>query len=147
ERSPRKSYDRGTPLENRSEPGDLMMIPGPFTLRWRRRLTPRLEKGELAVYDMPTQYRVRRWLAAAPRIGTDVFIKLYGHGAQERNMFPLLERGLPALFEAIDAERRRRGFDLHYVSAWQMYRAVLAVSRGLDPVLAARPAAISMSGA
>src|SRR5262249_24903539 len=59
ERAPRKSYDRGAPLDHRSEPGDLMMIPGPLTLRWRHRLTPRLEKGELAVYDMPTQYRVR----------------------------------------------------------------------------------------
>ena len=82
-----KSYDRGEPLvPGGGEDGDLLMITGPFGLRWRGRLKPRLEIGELASYDPPTPYRVGRWLDLAPRMGNDLFIKLFSHGAQERNL-------------------------------------------------------------
>ena len=33
--------------------GDLLMIPGPFGVRWSERLIPRLETGELACQDLP----------------------------------------------------------------------------------------------
>ena len=64
-----KSYDTGTPLEPGGPGGDLLMIPGPLGLRWRERMLPRIEKGEIAGYDLPTAYRFRRWLDFAPRLG------------------------------------------------------------------------------
>ena len=71
--------------------GDLLMIPGPLGMRWRDRWFPRLETGELRCGNVATPYRVRRWVDLAPRIGTDSFIKLFTHGAQDRNSSALLQ--------------------------------------------------------
>jgi len=110
------------------------MIPGPIGIRYRDRLVPRLEVGELAGYDLPTPYRVARWLEIAPRLGGDIFIKLFTHGAQERNMVPLLESQLASLFTTVAAECRRRQLEFYFVSAWQMYQAIMALDKKADPV-------------
>lgn len=121
-----KSYDTGVPFERASDyRGDLLMIPGPLGIRWRERLKPRLEAGEIAWQDMATPYRVRRWLELAPRIGDDIFIKLHTHGTQEKNSAALLGGGLDRLFTLLRSECDRQGHRLHYVTAWEMYRAVL----------------------
>ena len=124
-----QSYDKGVIVKQGAPgQGDLLMIPGPLGLRWRDRLLPRLETGELASYDPPTAYRVCRWLDLAPRVGADLFLKLYAHGAQEAHMEALLGGGLDTLFRALAVETRRRGLELQYVSAWDMYRAVIAAA-------------------
>jgi hypothetical protein len=127
-----RSYDRGTAV-TRGVPGagDLLMIPGPLGLRWAERLAPRMETGELASYDLPTPYRVERWLDLAPRIGSDIFIKLYTHGAQERHASALLlEGGLERMFGHLVDACRRHGHELRYVSTWEMRQAVDAAVRG-----------------
>lgn len=125
-----RSYDRG--LEVRSGApgkGDLLMLPGPFGLRWRGRALPRMETGEVASYDLPTAYRARRWIDLAPRIGRDIFIKLFAHGTQERHSQALLrDGGLDRLFEFVSAECRRGGHELRYCSTWEMRLAVDAAS-------------------
>jgi hypothetical protein len=132
-----KSHDRGVPVRigGRMD-GDLMMITGPIGLRWRERLVPRFETGEIAGYDAPTAYRVRRWFDIAPRIGSDVFIKLYTHGAQERNSALLLVGGdLESLYRLVREEARRRSCEFYLVSAWEMFRAIEAVRQQRDPVM------------
>jgi len=121
-----RSYDRGVPVRPGSPAsGDLLMIPGPLGVRYGDRLFPRLENAEIAAQDLATPYRVRRWLQLAPRIGRDVFIKLHAHGALERNADTLLLKGgLDRLFELVEAECRRGGHELHYVSTWEMRQAV-----------------------
>ncbi len=132
-----KSYDEGIPvLPGSQASGDLMMITGPFGLRWAERLKPRLELGELAAADPPTAYRVRRWFELAPMIGTDVFIKLHTHGAQERNSNLLLGRGLRDLFTLIAGEAQRRGCEVHYATAWELFLAASAIQKEADPVRA-----------
>jgi len=130
-----KSYDTGEEVQP-GEPlrGDLLMIPGPFGLRWYERLVPRMETGEIAANDLSSAYRAIRWVDLAPRIGNDVFIKLYTHGAQERNSSALLQGGLDLTYAAIAQEAAERGAGLHLVSAWEMYLAIEAISRGADPV-------------
>lgn len=129
-----KSYDRGVPLRvGRPIEGDLLMIPGPLGVRWKDRLKPRLETGELSCYDPATPYRVRRWIDLAPRIDTDCFIKLYTHGAQERNSSVLLNGGLESAFNLLVAEARRRQSEIHFVSAWQMFLAIDALRQRQDP--------------
>ncbi len=125
-----RSYDRGVAVRPGAPgSGDLLMIPGPLGLRWVERLVPRMEAGELASYDLPTEYRVRRWLDLSPRIGPNIFVKLFAHGAQERHAQTLLvEGGFDRMFELLDVECRRRGHRLRYVSAWQMRCAVAAAS-------------------
>ncbi|SPE40398.1 conserved hypothetical protein [Candidatus Sulfopaludibacter sp. SbA3] len=121
-----KSYDTGVPFQRASNyRGDLLMIPGPLGIRWRERLKPRMETGELAQQDMANAQRVRRWMELAPRIGDDVFIKLHTHGAQERNADALLNGGLDSMFQTIRAECDRGGHTVHYVTAHGMYRAVM----------------------
>jgi hypothetical protein len=120
-----RSYDRGRAVvPGANGKGDLLMIPGPFGLRWEGRLAPRLETGELAGYNRPSEYRVKRWLDLAPRIGTDIFLKLFTHGAQERNSSVLLEGDLDRTFALLRDECAREGCELRFVSAWEMRQAV-----------------------
>ncbi len=125
-----RSYDRGVPLQPGARgSGDLLMIPGPLGLRWGERLMPRMETGELASQDPPTAYRVGRWLDLAPRIGNNLFIKLYTHGALERNSRALLDDGgLHRLFDFLLERCRRDGHELRYVSTWEMREAVDAAA-------------------
>lgn len=126
-----RSYDRGVPVRpGIPGSGDLLMIPGPLGLRWAQRLVPRMETGELASYDLPTEYRVERWLDLAPKIGQDIFVKLYTHGAQERHAKALLlEGGFDRLFTLLTEHCRRRGHQLRYVSTWEMRQAVDAAAK------------------
>lgn len=130
-----KSYNSGVQLRvGEHAAGDLLMIPGPLGLRWRDRFLPRMEKGELAHNDFPTPYRVKRWFDLSPAIGGDLFIKLYTHGAQERNASALLNGALQQLFSLVAEEASRRNCEYHWVSTWQMYTAITALRRREDPV-------------
>lgn len=134
-----KSYDRGVALTPGGASNGLLMIPGPLGIRWAERLTPRIEKGEIGVHDMPNRYRVRRWLDFAPRVGSDIFLKLYTHGCQERHSTALLQEGLHALFTAVQAECDSRHWSYYYVSCWEMYQAIDAIRRGSDAVSSLTP--------
>jgi hypothetical protein len=100
------------------------MIPGPLGIRWKDRLVPRLETGELAGQDPATPYRVSRWLDIAPRIGDDIFLKLHTHGAYERSTGMLLDGGIDRMYDLVSAECRSRGWELHFATAWEMRQAV-----------------------
>jgi hypothetical protein len=125
-----RSYDHGVPVRPGAPgSGDLLMITGPFGLRWAERLVPRVETGEIAYQDPPSAYRIRRWMELAPRIGNDIFIKLYAHGAQERNFEVLLLQGaLDRLFTLLAEVCGAAGHELRYVSTWGMRQAVDAAA-------------------
>jgi hypothetical protein len=129
-----KSYDYGTPLTPGASSPGLLMIPGPLGIRWAERLVPRLEKGEIGAHDMPSRYRFRRWLDLAPRIGNDIFIKLYTHGCQEKHSSSLLHGGLDTLFNAVKSECESREWSFYYASCWEMYRAIEAIRQGSTSV-------------
>jgi hypothetical protein len=95
-----------------------------------------MEKGEIAGYDLPSRYRMQRWLDWAPRVGRDIFIKLFTHGTQERNSSALLSSGLETLFEAVQAECGHRRWPFFYVSCWEMFQAIDAIRQRQDPVAA-----------
>jgi hypothetical protein len=130
-----RSFDHGleaTP--GGGHQGDLLMVTGPVAMRLGGRLVPRVEAGEIAGYDMPTPGRVRQWFDVAPIVGDDLFIKLYTHGAIERNLDPLLNHGLASLYRWIAEEAQRRGIQCYWSTAWQMYSAVEAIVSGREPV-------------
>jgi hypothetical protein len=126
-----KSYDRGIPLApGDAGSGDLLIIPGPLGLRWRERLIPRMETAELAHNDPATPARVRGWFALAPRIGEDLFIKLHTHGTQEKNASLLLTQGhLVEMYRLVAMHAARSGASVHFVSAWEMYQAIMAATK------------------
>jgi len=129
-----KSFDRGIEATaGGGRQGDLLMITGPLGIRLGRRMLPRLETGELAGYDPPTPSRVRQWFDLAPSIGDDLFIKLYTHGAAERNLVPLLDHGLGNLYRWLAEEADRRDIEIHWATAWQMYQACDALINGQKP--------------
>jgi hypothetical protein len=131
-----KSFDHGVEATiGGGRQGDLLMITGPLGLRFGGRLLPRVETGEIARYDLPTPSRVRRWFDLAPTVGDDLFIKLYAHGAPERNLEPLLNAGLDNLFRWLAEEANRRGIEIHWATAWQMYKAADALIHGRSPSL------------
>jgi hypothetical protein len=130
-----KSFDRGIEATvNGGRRGDLLMITGPVGLRFGRRLMLRIECGEIAGYDMPTPARVKQWFDVAPTIGEDLFLKLYTHGAPERNLEPLLNGGLGNMFRWLAEEADRRGIEIHWATAWQMYQAANNLIRGRENV-------------
>jgi hypothetical protein len=126
-----RSFDTGVPVRaGVASSGDLLMINGPIGLRWTERLVPRMETGEIAHQDLPTAYRVQRWFDLAPRIGKNIFIKLYTHGAKEINFQALFQGGLQSLFELLERGCMLNGHELHYVSTWEMRQAVDAAMAG-----------------
>jgi hypothetical protein len=132
-----RSFDRGIEASvGGGRQGDLLMITGPVGLRFSERLLPRLETGEIAGYDLPTPARVRRWFDLAPTIDGDLFLKLYTHGADDRNMGPLLDHGLANLHSWIAAEAERRSIEIHWATAWQIYQAADALICGRKSVSA-----------
>jgi len=142
-----KSYDNGMPVTPGGVvDGDLLIIPGPLGMRWRDRLLPRLETGELRYGNVATPYRVRRWVELAPRIGADIFIKLFTHGAQDRNSAALLGGVLETAFNLLVEEAGRRGCSIHFVSAWQMYLAIDALRQRRDPVAATQAGQLEVVG-
>jgi hypothetical protein len=117
------------------------MVPGPLTVNVKEWCVPRIPKidtGELAGNALPSRHRAHLWAAAAPRIGDDVFIKLFTHGAPEKNSVPLLEGGaLGHTLDYVTEEARRLDAQVLYVSAWQMWKAIDAIRRRGDPLEAA----------
>lgn len=134
-----RSFDHGVEATvGGGQRGDLLMIAGPLGLRFGERMKPRLETGEIAGYDMPTPARVRRWFDLAPTIGDDLFLKLYTHGARERNSGPLLNGGLSRTFRWIAEEANRREIEIHWATAWQMFQAAESLVLGgemVDPAV------------
>jgi hypothetical protein len=95
-----------------------------------------VECGELAGNHAPSAHRARLWLRHAPRIADDVFIKLYAHGAPEKNAGPMLGGDLSRTFEYMTQVCAENRVALHYVTTWQMWKAIEAVRTGQDPAAA-----------
>jgi hypothetical protein len=135
-----KSHDTGIPVTPHGAlAGDLLMIPGPLTLNlreWRVPRVPRVEIGELAGHCQPTPHRISLWKRVAPRIGEDLFIKLFAHGAPEKNAGPLLadDGVLDRTLRYLADDCRRSGTELFFVSAWHMRTAIEAIRCGIHPV-------------
>lgn len=138
-----RGFDSGTQAApGAGRRGDILMVEGPLGLRWRER---RIETGELAHYDPPTPYRVQRWLDLAPQLGDDIFLKIFGHSAREDNAAALIGTpgspgALGSMFQWIHEAAHERGLEVHWVSAFGMWRAIDSI---LQPASATVPSCLA----
>ncbi|HZK79887.1 MAG TPA: hypothetical protein VFC46_02445, partial [Humisphaera sp.] len=92
-----KSHDRGTNVGESPAPANsLMLIQGPLLLDWQNRkwgLLPRIENGNLQATQPPSMRRLDLWLKARIQVPARpdwFFVKLYTHGATEKNQTVML---------------------------------------------------------
>lgn len=108
-----------------------LCIQGPLCFNFKYRkwgIIPRIENGCLA-YDTPiTDERIHLWLEQRVHVQGRpdvVFVKLYCHGTQEKNMDYFFKQGaLDRLYSLLEDHFRTNNNRLYYVSVRQMYNAV-----------------------
>lgn len=121
------SHRTGEPLRVGSPVDGFVIFGGPIGL-----LLPRLEYGAVEFYAKPTPRRVRFWVDS--HISVDgrpewAFVKVYTHSAQS---FDALFRDgdLADVLTWLQDETKRRGIELHYVTAREAYNIARAAVSG-----------------
>ena len=136
-----KSHDHGRDcaVGGWGDDGELLLVQGPLMLNWSDRklgLMPRIESAEISADAPPTAARVRLWERAGVTVrGAEnhVFIKVHTHGAEERAAQALLGGGMDLMWTELERQfRDRPGYQLHYVSAWEMAQTVQRLCRGIE---------------
>jgi hypothetical protein len=132
----RRAYEHGervkvgTPRQNK-----VLFVEGPIALAFRPHTTKvRIESAGLDWADPPDWKRVKTWMDQ--RVGVEgrpdwVFVKVHTHGAPERNADVLLGGRMIELHEEL--ARRctpEKGWQLHYVTAREMYNVARAAMDG-----------------
>lgn len=118
----------------------LLLVQGPLALSLRpaalgRRQAPvRIENGALTANDHPTPDRVRSWVAQNIHVAGRpewVFVKVYTHGAPEKQAAALLgEPGHGLHRELTTRYNDGVNWKLHYVTAREMYNLAVAATMG-----------------
>jgi hypothetical protein len=133
-----RSHDRGIDVGTKGRPEDsLLLIQGPLVFNWASRkvgIVPRVENGNLQMGQVPTMRRLDLWLKARVQLPSRpdwFFVKLYTHGATERNQTVVLDEPAVRFHEAL-AHRAQQDpqFHFHYVTAREMYNLVRAAEDG-----------------
>jgi hypothetical protein len=135
-----KSHDTGVRVKTGGKPeGDLMIIQGPLSLRWKTRgliPVPAIENGDIRASNPPTPARVDSWVKAGIHVKGRpewVFIKVHTHGTQQQDIDSLLGPPVGKMFEHLEhCYNDGDKFQLHYVSAREMYNIVRAAESGED---------------
>jgi hypothetical protein len=107
------------------------MITGPLALA-RKGFGVRLENGAITGDDPPTAARVDTWIDQGIHIEGRpewVFVKVHTHGAIENTAASLLGPGGRALHLAL-REYMNKGWNLHYVTAREMFNIARAAMDG-----------------
>lgn len=128
-----KSHDTGQSAEaGKTDSGGLLCIQGPLCFNLKKRkfgIIPKIENGDLSSDMGFSAARIQLW--ADQRIHVKgrpdiIFIKVYTHGTQEKNMHYFFDQGkLEKLYSEIeDFCLNIPDCKLYYVSARQMYNVV-----------------------
>lgn len=127
-----KSHNTGINVEvGKNHNSDLMIIQGPLALDWRRR---KIENGGISLDNPPTSDRIDLWVdQKISVIGKPdwIFVKIYAHGAQDKNLTDEYFKKLGSMFEYLE-EKYNDGtnYKLHYVTAREMYNIIKAAEAG-----------------
>lgn len=130
-----KSHNYGKDAEKgKNHRKGLLMIQGPLMLNWKKRkwgVFPQIENSSLSDDSPVSLGRIKLWLDANIHVKNSpnhIFIKLYTHGCQEKNLTYLLNKGLNNLFSHFqDYFNDTNGYKIHYVSAREMVNIIKAL--------------------
>jgi hypothetical protein len=133
-----KSHNRGVDVGRGSKPErGLMLIQGPLTLDWSRRirgLLPRIENACIQGSQPPGEHRLANWLRARVQVPSRpdwFFVKLHTHGANENNMPVLLGEPMVGFHRHLrERAETDSAFRFHYVTAREMYNLARAAESG-----------------
>jgi hypothetical protein len=134
-----KSHNTGKDARVYSKRQGLLMVQGPISLNWRSRkwgIFPKIENGGLYENFPPNADRIAQWFDSCIHVKgapAHIFIKIYTHGCQEKNMKMLFDDdGLLRLFEGLAEKSYCLGAKIHFVSAREMVNQILVLQFALD---------------
>ena len=134
-----KSHHRGRPaaVGIKPEDGEFLLIQGPMMLNWKRRrmgIMPNVEDGNIHQGNLFHPSKVDLWVKAGIHIhGKDdwIFIKIFTHGAPEKNHEAVLGKDAERLFDYLTQKYNDgENFILHFVTAREMYNIIKAAEDG-----------------
>jgi len=137
----RAAHRRGRNLQRGRAPRVFpLMIQGPLLLTFRRAGNsyfpwPKVENGALSTSNPPTMARFRSWCDASVMVRGRpdwLFIKLYCHGMDPRDVDSLLGDPLRNFLRLLTESASIQGYRLHFVSAREMVNIALAACDGKD---------------
>jgi hypothetical protein len=132
--SSKRCYEAGTRARVGKVMTDrLLMIEGPLSIAHRPGKVPKIENGALLSGDPPSERRVRSWVSQNIHVEGRpewVFVKVYTHGAPDKEGASLLGPGGDALHRALQRYNDGAKWFLHYVTAREMYNIAIAAMDG-----------------
>jgi len=118
-------------------PDGLLLVQGPLALSWRQAkwgVVPRVDNGSLHAGHPPTTGRMADWISCGVSVAGRpewVFVKVYTHGAPERNADTLLGPSTEAFHrEALAAFNDGTRYRMHYVTTREMANIIHAAEDG-----------------
>ena len=133
-----KSHQEGVEAEVGKRPKkDLLLIQGVLGLNWKNRkkgIFPTIENSDICGSFPPTKDRIDFWVKHRISVKGQpnwIFVKIHTHGAPEKNANMLMEHGLDDLYShLVDKYNDGEKYDLHFVTAREMYNIVKAAEAG-----------------
>ena len=137
----RRAYEHGKPVRvGSAKEQRLLMIEGPIALarrasaNGRRVAAVRIESASLSSSDPPSAARLDTWVRQ--RVGILgrpewTFVKVHTHGAPESQAKVMLGEPVLELHRALQAYNDGTRWQLHYVTAREMYNVARAAMDGL----------------
>jgi len=133
-----KSFDNGVEVEvGGHQVGDLLLVPGPLSFNWHSRkwgVFPRVENGEIQGSNPPSIERAQVWVDQHIHVKGRpdwVVVKVSCHGAEERSWDALFGKPAENMYSYLEVQYRdRNGYQLHYVTARELYNIIKAAEAG-----------------
>lgn len=136
-----KSYNKGFRVEKnkKQKDVDLMLVQGPLRLNWKIRkygIFPKIEDGNIHKGNLFHKSKVDLWVDTAISVKNKndwLFLKIFTHGAPEKNHNAVLGEDANSLFNYICKKYNdKRNYVLHFVTAREMYNIIKAAEDGMD---------------
>ncbi len=129
-----KSHNFGINAQKgKNDQKGLLLLQGPLMLNWRNRKTgifPRIENGFIGDNEPVSLERIKLWISAGIHVENKpdyIFVKLYTHGCQDKNLKYLLQGELDNLFTLFVKYCNNNDYQFHFVSPREVFNIIKAL--------------------